>query len=141
MSTRLLSQEYVKELQEHIYVKIATQRVVTFTSEFKQLAYNELHRGKTMRQVFEEAGFDTEKLGQMRLMNFQNRLEKYSQREEGFSDKRSGNCRKEVQTDEAKLRKKLSQLEHQIEYLRQENAFLKKIDEAEKAVEKNCRRK
>ena len=141
MSTRLLSQEYVKELQEHIYVKIATQRVVTFTSEFKQLAYDELHRGKTMRQIFEEAGFDTEKLGQMRLMNFQNRLEKYSQREEGFSDKRSNNCRKEAQTDEARLRKKLSQLEHLVEYLRQENAFLKKIDEAEKAVKKNCRRK
>lgn len=141
MSTRLLSQEYVKELQEHIYVKIATQRVVAFTSEFKQLAYDELHRGKTMCQIFEEAGFDTEKLGQTRLINFQTRLEKYSQREEGFSDKRFGNYRKEAQTDEAKLRKKLSQLEHQVEYLRQENAFLKKIDEAEKAVKKNCRRK
>ncbi len=141
MSTRLLSQEYVKELREHIYVRRATQRTVLFTSEFKQLAYDELHRGKTIREIFTEAGFDIEKLGQKRLENFRERVEKEGEREEGFTDKRLGNFRHETQTDEAKLRKRLKQLEHQVAYLQQENDFLKKIEEAEKAVKKNCRRK
>lgn len=141
MSTRLLPQAYVKELREHIYVKFASQRVVNFTSEFKQLAYDELHKGKTMREIFTEAGFDTEKLGQKRLENFQANIEKAAQREDGFADKRSENHRQEAQTDEAKLLKRLRQLEHQVAYLQQENDFLKKIDEAEKAVKKNCRRK
>lgn len=70
MSTRLLPQAYVEKLREHIYVKFASQRVVNFTSEFKQLAYDELHKGKTMRKIFTEAGFDIEKLGQKRLGNF-----------------------------------------------------------------------
>lgn len=141
MSTRLLSQEYVKELREHIFVKSATQRTVSFTPEFKQFAYNELCRGKTMREVFTQAGFDIKKLGEKRVANFQMLIEKYSEREEGFSDKRTHNCRKEAQTDEAKLRRKLSELEHQVAYLQQENTFLKKIDAAEKAVKKNCRQK
>ena len=141
MSTKLLPQAYVKELQEHIYVKYASQRNVVFTSDFKQLAYDELHRGKTTREIFIGAGFDVEKLGQKRLENFQHRLEKEARREEGFTDKRSDNSRREAQSDEAKLIKRLKQLEHQVAYLRQENDFLKKIDEAEKAVKQNCRRK
>ncbi len=141
MSTRLLPQEYVKELREHLYVKSATQRVVIFTPEFKQYAYDELHKGKTIREIFAEAGFDVEKLGSKRLENFQTRLEKEAEREEGFADRRSGNHRREAQTDEAKLLKRLRQLEHQVAYLQQENDFLKKIEEAEKAVKKNCRRK
>jgi len=141
MSTKLLPQAYVEELREHIYVKSATRRVVNFTPEFKQLAYDELHKGKTTREIFTEAGFDTEILGQKRLENFQTRLEKDAQREDGFADKRSGNYRHEPQTDEAKFLKRLRQLEHQVAYLQQENDFLKKIEEAEKAVKKNCRRK
>ena len=141
MSTRLLPQAYVKELREHIYVKNATQRVVNFTPEFKQLAYDELHKGKTMREIFTEAGFDIDKLGHKHLENFQANIEKAAQREDGFADKRSNNHRQEAQTDEAKLLKRLRQLEHQVAYLQQENDFLKKIDEAEKAVKKNCRRK
>ena len=141
MSTRLLPREYVKELREHLYVKNATQRVVTFTPEFKQYAYDELHKGKTMREIFTEVGFGVEKLGSKRLENFQTRLEKEAEREEGFADRRSGNHRQEAQTDETKLLKRLKQLEHQVAYLQQENDFLKKIEEAEKAVKKNCRRK
>ena len=140
MSTRLLSQEYVKELREHIYVKHASQREVSFTSEFKQLAYDELHKGKTIREIFTEAGFSIEKLGQKRLENFQARVEKEAEREGGFTDKRVNNHRREAETDEAKLRKRLKQLEHRVAYLEQENDFLKKIEEAEKAVKKNCRR-
>jgi len=141
MSTKLLPQAYVEELREHIYVKSATRRVVNFTPEFKQLAYDELHKGKTTREIFTEAGFDTEILGQKRLENFQTRLEKDAQREDGFADKRSSNHRHEAQNDEAKLLKRLKQLEHQVAYLQQENDFLKKIEEAEKAVKKNCHRK
>ena len=141
MSTRLLPQAYVKELQEHIYVKYASQRTVNFTSEFKQFTYDELHKGKTIREIFTEVGFDVEKLGQKRLDNFQLRLEKEAQREEGFADKRSRNHRHEAQSNEANLLKRLKQLEHQVAYLQQENDFLKKIDEAEKAVKQNCRRK
>ena len=140
MSTRLLPQEYVKELREHIYVKHASHREVSFTSEFKQLAYEELHKGKTIREIFLEAGFNIEELGQRRLENFQARVEKEAEREEGFTDKRKSNYRHEAETDEAKLRKRLRQLEHQVAYLQQENDFLKKIEEAEKAVKKNCRR-
>ena len=132
MSTRLLSQDYVKELNEHIYVKTATQREVIFTQEFKAYAYEEMHKGKTIRQIFEENGFDIEKLGHKRLQNFQAIIEKLAQRETGFKDLRCSNYRHESESNEAKLKKRLKQLENQVAYLQQENEFLKKIDEIEK---------
>ena len=134
MSTRLLPQDYVKELNEHAYVKTATQRAVIFTTEFKEYAYSELHKGKTTRQIFQEAGFDIEKLGQKRLENFQALVEKLGQRENGFVDLRCNNYRKENESDESKLKKRIKQLEHQVAYLQQENDFLKKIEEIEKRV-------
>ncbi len=137
MSTRLLKREDVAKLRESVYVKTATIRCVIFTSEFKQLAYEQLHRGKTIRQIFEENGFDIEVLGAKRLENFQSSIEKQADREEGFVDQRKNNQRKPTKEEED-LKKKLRQMEHRLCYLEQENDFLKKIREAE---EKTCPRK
>lgn len=60
-----------------------------------------------MRDVFEKAGFDTEKLKQRRIANFQTFIEKAAQCEDGFADKRRKNHRREAQTDEAKFVKRL----------------------------------
>ena len=38
-----LPKEYVKELNEHRYVEQATEWTVSFTAEFKQLAYDEYY--------------------------------------------------------------------------------------------------
>ena len=69
-----LPKEYVKELNEHRYVEQATEWSVSFTAEFKQKAYDEYYRGKSMREIFTEAGFDVAKLGEKRLRNFRNQL-------------------------------------------------------------------
>ena len=64
----------MKELNEHAYVEQATEWTVSFTAEFKQLAYDEYYRGKSMREIFTEAGFDVEKLGEKRIQNFRSHL-------------------------------------------------------------------
>lgn len=141
MARHLLNKDFVKELNENPNVEKATEWVVHFTSEFKQKAYEEIYRGKSIREIFTEAGLDCEKLGSKRLDNFKSLLMKQANREEGFEDKRKDNCRKEAQSTEAQMAKKIKQLEHRLAYLEQENDFLKKIREAEKAGAKNCRRK
>ena len=55
MEKNILSKEFVKELKEHKYVENATEWTVNFTEEFKQLAYDEYHRGKSTKEIFEEA--------------------------------------------------------------------------------------
>lgn len=128
-----LPKEYVKELNEHRYVEQATEWSVSFTAEFKQLAYDEYYRGKSMREIFTEAGFDVEKLGEKRIRNFRNGLMQKATEATGFADKRKDKTLQAPLSTEAQMMKRIRELEHRNAYLEQENDFLKKIQELEKA--------
>lgn len=127
-----LPKEYVKELNENIYVERATEWTVSFTAEFKQLAYDEYYRGKSMREIFTEAGFDVEKLGEKRIQNFRSHLMDKADDETGFADKRKEKSMQAPPSTEAQMMKRIRELEHRNAYLEQENDFLKKIQELEK---------
>ena len=128
-----LPKEYVKELNEHRYVEQATEWTVSFTAEFKKLAYDEYYRGKSMREIFTEAGFDVEKLGEKRIQNFRSHLMEKADDEAGFADKRKEKSIQAPLSTEAQMMKRIRELEHRNAYLEQENDFLKKIQELEKA--------
>lgn len=130
-----LPKEYVKQLNEHPYVEQATEWSTRFTAEFKQLAYDEYYRGKSMREIFAEAGFDVEKLGEKRLRNFRNGLMQKATEETGFADKRKDKTQQSPPSTEAQMMKRIRELEHRNAYLEQENDFLKKIQELEKACD------
>ena len=130
-----LSKEFVKQLNEHPCVENATEWTVSFTSEFKRQAYEEYYHGKSMREIFKEAGFDVEKIGDKRIQNFRNHLFEKANTDSNFEDKRINNRRKEAQSTEAQMAKRLRELEHRNAYLEQENEFLKKIRELEEAYD------
>ena len=127
-----LPKEYVKELNEHRYVEQATEWSVSFTAEFKQKAYDEYYRGKSMREIFTEAGLDVAKLGEKRLRNFRNQLMAKANEKTGFADKRKDKSLQAPLSTEAQMMKRIRELEHRNAYLEQENDFLKKIQELEK---------
>lgn len=134
MSARIpIITAYVEELKEHPYVVKATKWTVSFTPEFKRMAYKEYMNGKSIREIFKDAGLDAEKLGSKRLENFRNSIVQKAESENGFEDRRKNNCRKEAQSTEAKMAKRIQELEHRNAYLEQENEFLKKIQSVEKA--------
>lgn len=122
--------EIVNQLKSNPYVSIATEWSVSFTAEFKKMAYDAYHNGKSMRQIFTEAGFDVKVLGTKRIDNFRNNLREKA--EKGFEDGRSSNCRKATQSTEAQMAKEIRELKHRNAYLEQENEFLKKIRSLEK---------
>lgn len=128
-----MSSELVKALQENENVETATEYSVQFTVKFKQHAYDEYIRGKSMREIFTEAGFDVEKLGSGRLQNFRNKLMKDAESENGFADRRKSRELQAPLSTEAQMAKRIRELEHRNAYLEQENEFLKKIQELEKA--------
>ena len=132
-----IPRETVRKLNENPNVKKATEWTVSFTAEFKQRAYDEYYAGKSMRQIFTEAGLDVEQLGDRRLENFRNRLLTKASQENGFEDGRKRNSRKEAQSTEAQMAKRIRELEHRNAYLEQENDFLKKIQ----SLEKDCGKK
>lgn len=127
-----MPKEYVKELQENPYVSKVTEWTVTFTPEFKQIAYREYYNGKSMRQIFTENGLDVNIIGDKRIQNFRNKLIAKAEQKGNFEDGRKANSRKEPQSTEAQMAKQIRELEHRNAYLQQENDFLKKIQHLEK---------
>ena len=127
MKRHLLSKEFVEELNKHKCIEHATEWNVIFTEEFKHHAYDEYYRGKSTREIFEEAGLDTEKLGQKRLENFRRSVMNGADREAGFADKRKDKSKQAPISTEAQMAKRIRELEHRNAYLEQENDFLKKI--------------
>ena len=132
-----IPRETVKKLNENPNVKKATEWTVSFTPEFKQFAYDEYYSGKPMKQIFMEAGFAVEDLGDHRIQNFRNKLVEHAAKENGFDDGRSSNSHKEAQSTEAQMAKRIRELEHRNAYLEQENDFLKKI----RSLEEDCGKK
>ena len=130
-----MRKEFVKQLNENPNVDKATEWTISFTKEFKQLAYDEYQRGKSMREVFTEAGFDVEKLGEKRMQNFRQKLLARVGNESGFADKRKDKSQQAPPSTEAQMMKRIRELEHRNAYLEQENEFLKKIQELEKAYD------
>ena len=127
-----IPKEYVEELNEHSCVANATEWSITFTSEFKQYAYEEYYRGKSMREIFTEAGLDVERLGVKRLENFRDKLIRKAETDNNFTDKRKTKELRSPPSTEAQMMKRIRELEHRNAYLEQENEFLKKIRELEK---------
>lgn len=134
---KTIPMEVVRKLNENPNVKKATEWTVSFTPEFKRRAYDEYYAGKSMRQIFTEAGLDVEQLGDKRLQNFRAKLIEKGTKENGFEDGRKSNSRKEAQSTEAQMAKRIRELEHRNAYLEQENEFLKKIQ----SLEKDCGKK
>lgn len=127
-----IPKEYVEKLNKHPCVEKATEWTVSFTTKFKQKAHEEYYRGKSMREIFIEAGLDVEKLGRKRLENFRAKLMQKADDETGFEDKRKNKSLQAPPGIEAQMMKRICELEHRNAYLEQENEFLKKIQELEK---------
>ena len=132
MNRHTLPKDYVEKLNEHPYVEKATEWTVSFTPEFKQFAYDEYCRGKSMRDIFTEAGFDVEILGERRINSFRVHLMERADGEAGFADKRKDKSQQSPPGTEAQMMKRIRELEYRNAYLEQENDFLKKIQELEK---------
>ena len=132
MNRYRMPEEYMRKLNEHPYVEAATEWTVTFTPEFKKIAYEEYCNGKSIGQIFEEAGFDVEKLGRKRLQNFRNSIVAQGKKETGFKDLRKDKSQQAPPSTEAQMEKRIRELERRNAYLEQENEFLKKIQSLEK---------
>lgn len=132
MAKKPLNAEEIAELRSNPYVAKVIGNMISFTPEFKRIAYDQITSGKTMREVFEEHGIDPEILGDSRIWGFAEKLRAKAEREEGFTDLREQNMRKPVkETKEQTLKARVEQLEHELAYTRQEVEFLKKIHTAD----------
>lgn len=125
MSKIPFTDEQIKLLRDNPYTFNVTQNTLYLTKEFKELFYKEYQNGKLPRQILEEHGYLQSILGDSRIWGIASSVKKEAKRPEGFSE---GSASKRVAPDpgdtpEASIR----HLQHEVNYLRQEVEFLKKI--------------
>jgi transposase InsO family protein/transposase len=133
MSKRTFTIEQVEALRANPYVKAASQKSITYTDEFKRHFVLKSLEGKLAKQIFQEASFPVEVLGEQRIKSFAKKWRR-RYREEGIlslADTRkhcSGRPRKTDRTPEQEIER----LKAQISMLEQEKELLKKLDWSER---------
>ena len=136
MSKKHFTEEQVIALKENPCVERASNLSVSFTEDFKRKAYGELLSGKPMWQIFKEHGIDTDALGPVRVMKFQQFINACAERGDGFKNQRN-TWRGKSDGDESVLNKRVKVLENEVAYLRQVIEFLKKMQQVDSEAKKS----
>ena len=135
MSKKHFTEEEILALKGNPCVERVSILSVSFTEEFKRKAYGELLSGKPMWQIFKERGIDTDALGPVRVMKFQQFINDCAKRGDGFKNRNKWDGKKE-KGDETADSKRFKSLENEVAYLRQVVEFLKKIRQADSEAKK-----
>lgn len=136
MSKKLFTTEQILALNANPNVERVSQYTVSFTEDFKKKAYRELLTGKSMCQIFKEHDIDTDALGPVRILKFQQFVNDCSKRDTGFKNMRNEWHKRKSEPIEILERKHFKELEHEVAYLRQMVEFLKKIHPSDTKEEK-----
>ena len=128
--TNPLSRREVELLRNSPFVRSVTTHSVSFTQEFKQIAYEEKRKGVPVAETMRRHGIDPTILGASRIDGFSYQLNKKAKKEENFADGRKDNYRRPPRTGEETTEQRIRQLENELAYTRQEVEFLKKLQAA-----------
>lgn len=132
MAEKAFTKMEIELLRMNPNIANITPTRLMFTVEFKRAAYSMLVDGVSMRDILKQHDIDPNILGSTRIMGIAQRLRAMGTREEGFKDLRIKNTHQPAkETTEQTLAARVSQLEHELAYTRQEVEFLKKIHMAD----------
>ncbi|RBP83673.1 hypothetical protein DFO70_1741 [Cytobacillus firmus] len=142
MSKNIYNEFQMKELEKNPNVLRASERSISYSSEFKTKAVTEYKSGKTPSQIFIEQGFDLEMIGKEQpkrcLKRWRETFERFG--EEGFLTERRGKgSTGRPSSKQLSIEEKLRKAEARIKFLEAENDFLKKLEELERQALKKKR--
>lgn len=122
MSKRIFSNEEQELLRGNQNVKSCSEKSITYTTQFKELAVRQYKAGLTSTEIFKAAGLDLNLIGKKQPKFCLRRW-----REFGCGDKRGmhhGVRKKDERNTETD---RLKWLEAEVKYLKAENAFLAQL--------------
>lgn len=132
MSRKIFTKEQQQLLRQNPYIYSVTDTRITLTKAFKEIFMTAYNTNTSPRTILEDHGFDISIIDERRIWSISQRIrteyQKYGEFHESYSTRRtlanqSDTTDKSVPSDSDKLR----QLQHEIDYLKQEMEFLKKI--------------
>jgi transposase len=115
MSKRIFSREEQELLRNNQNVKSCSEKSITYTTQFKELAVKQYAAGLASIEIFKTAGFDINLIGKKQPKYCLRRWRKF-----GCDDKRGGQRGEKRNTETDRLK----WLEAEVKYLKAENAFL-----------------
>lgn len=122
MAKKPFTDEEVKILLENPYTATVTTSYISFTKEFKELFWTDYCNGLPAKTIFRQYGYAPELLGDSRVNGFVYNLTAKNKKNPDALKPRGY-----VTVDPANPETAIKQLEHEVQYLRQEVEFLKKI--------------
>ena len=129
MSKKVFTNEEVEMLRGNPYTYAVTPHILSFTKEFKELFWKEYQEGGIPRQILEKHGYPADVLGKERIWGIAHTIKGRYYSEERLREgalKRAPSASSKCGTTEEAVR----QLQGEVQYLRQEIEFLKKISSA-----------
>ena len=135
MSKKHFTEEQMLALKGNPNVARVSKLSISFTEAFKRKTYGELLSGKPIWQIFAEQGLDTEALGPVRVLKFQQFVNDCAKRGDGFRNRNRWDGKKEG-CEEIVTNNHVKSLEHEVAYLRQVVEFLKKTRQADSEAKK-----
>ena len=133
MATKIkeFTPEQIKVLQQNQYVLRVSPTVLSFTVEFKKRFWEFYTQGKLMpREILSILGFDTQMLGKARVRGIPYNLKLEYANFGEFTEVRRNAMQKEKYLPDQEMKR----LRMEVEYLRQEQEFIKKIISAGREV-------
>lgn len=128
MSKKVFTDKEVEMLRNHLYTYAVTPHILSFTKEFKELFWKEYQAGAIPRQILEQHGYPAGVLGKKRIWGIAHTIKNQYYSREGL---REGSLpRSSSDNDDRAAEDAVRQLQGEVEYLRQEIEFLKKISSA-----------
>ena len=137
MTKKIFTQQEQKRLKTNSNVKAVSDKAITYSDEFKRLFISENEKGKSPREIFEEAGFEIEVIGLSRIATAGKRW-RGAFREKGIlglEDTRKHASGRPLNR-ELTLEEKYARLEAQNALLLAENELLKKLELVERKLMK-----
>ena len=122
MSTRIFSSQEQQLLLSNQNVKRCSEKSITYTTAFKQLAVKQYETGLTSTEIFKAAGFDLNLIGKKQPKFCLRRW-----REFGCDDKRGTHQGSRKKDERNTKTDRLKWLEAEVKYLKAENAFLAQL--------------
>ena len=116
-----ISEENIARFNKNPYIEKASEKIVKFTPEFMQYATEKMRAGLTVDEVLESIDIDPWILGDSRVYGLRMRIQREA-KQAGFD---LGLETRVARADASLAR--IRELEHEVEYLRQEQEFIKKI--------------
>jgi len=127
MGIRQLTQEEVADLRKNPYVKDATVNSVRFTATFKEEFWRRYEGGEAPNDIFRSMSIDPDVLGRNRTKGIISRIKQQGLKGIAFSERHNWLDKNAPADESHPVSKRLSRLEHELSYAKQELEFIKKI--------------